>query len=145
MTTKTWLNIGAHFTALIGVVLAIGALIPGSFDSLGALLFPTVSEGDLAFTVGGRLMGGLMGAVMAGWGVALILIVRNLENLDRDLILRANAIGLLSWFVIDNAVSISLGAYVNVGGNIFFLALVLPPLLLLQRSGSALQVSSLTD
>ncbi len=81
---------------------------------------------------------------MAGWGIALILIARHLDELDRDLILRANAMGFLSWFVIDSTVSIGLGAYLNVGGNILFLALLLPPLLLLQRSGSALQASSAT-
>jgi hypothetical protein len=54
----------------------------------------------------------------------------------RPRIARAFLTGVLAWFVLDGAVSLMLGAFVNVIGNVVFLALLLPPLVALSRDAS---------
>ena len=87
---------------------------------------PDVAQADtISFAIG------VTGAVMVGWGVSLLYIYLDRSMLERPRIARAFFLGLLAWFLLDSAMSVALGAVINVLGNVFFLGLLLPPLAVL--------------
>jgi hypothetical protein len=57
--------------------------------------------------------------------------------LPRVAVGRAFATGTLLWFFLDSAVSVASGAYLNLPGNLLFLALMLVSSLALGREGAA--------
>ena len=129
--TRSWLKAGAIIVVLAGVVFVLGVWPP--------LAGPAVLVTDFAFwPVDGaqtlaadetRLICALLGAVMAGWGVMLWLVADRLYPVDPRLARQTILTGLGTWFVLDCAASLIVGAPLNLLFNIAFLALFLIPLL----------------
>jgi hypothetical protein len=71
---------------------------------------------------------GVMGATMAGWGVFLTYIAqvpfKNRERWARNCLV----IGLLVWYAVDTAISLSSRVYFNAAFNTLLLAGLIPPL-----------------
>lgn len=79
---------------------------------------------------------GILGATMAGWGVAIWALARTAfvrrERWARD----ALAAGVLIWFVLDTWLSLASGVTFNALFNTLFLLLMAPPLLATWRQFS---------
>ena len=75
----------------------------------------------------------VMGAVMVGWGVALLLVMRG--PMRRNLVegLRIFAISLLAWFIPDTIFSLASGFWQNAILNLVFAALFAIPIAALYR------------
>jgi hypothetical protein len=135
MNARRWFFAAAVTVEAVGIATALVALIvPGALAAITKALFWT----PVAFTFDApaRLLGGIGGAVMAGWGAAMAQLARNLHALTPVAVGRAFATGTLLWFFLDGAVSIACGAYLNLPGNLLFLVLLLVPSLVLGRDGT---------
>jgi len=80
-----------------------------------------------------RLVQGVLGATMVGWGVTMVLVARYAFSEGKPELLRLILYGLLVWAPIDMTVSIYYGAWFNVVLNIAILALAGIPLVLAER------------
>ena len=80
-----------------------------------------------------RLVQGVLGATMVGWGVTMVLVARYAFSEGKPELLRLILYGLLVWAPIDMAVSIYYGAWFNVALNIAILTLAGIPLVLAER------------
>ena len=80
-----------------------------------------------------RLVQGVLGATMFGWGVTMLLIARYAFAEGKPELLRLLLYGLLAWAPVDMAVSIYYRAGFNVVLNLAILALVCVPLYLAGR------------
>ncbi|MEO1656341.1 MAG: hypothetical protein AAFR65_01350 [Pseudomonadota bacterium] len=69
---------------------------------------------------------GLMGAIMAGWFLTIAIAMRSGVRVVWD----AALVGLVVWYVLDNATSVIYGYPLNVVTNTGFVAILLPTLLL---------------
>ncbi|MCZ6763466.1 MAG: hypothetical protein O7C63_00875 [Alphaproteobacteria bacterium] len=110
--------------AVLGLTPAM-ALVTGLYDPFfwGAR---TPDAGAVSFQV---FAFGVIGALMAGWGVmALGLGLNAMARRERwAWIYAVEAIAL--WFVVDTAMSWASGGLINIAGNIGFLLLFAPPLI----------------
>ena len=75
----------------------------------------------------------VMGSVMAGWGMALLLILRGPMQRNLTEGLKFFGISLLVWFIPDTTFSIASGFWQNAVLNLVFAVLFLIPLLALYR------------
>jgi hypothetical protein len=124
-----WLLFAAAVVVGVGAALVLLALI-GVPTALMDVLYlpdePDVARADtLSFAIG------VTGSVMVGWGASLLYVYLDPTTLDRPRIARAFFVGAVAWFVLDCTMSLALGAFVNVVGNVLFLGLLLPPLAVL--------------
>ena len=131
VSTRTWLKASALIVILAGLVYALGAVPP--LSGLAALstdfaLWPVDGQQTLAGEEA-RLLCGVLGAVMAGWGVMLWLVADRLYPRDPQLARLMILAGVGTWFVLDSAASLIVGAPLNLVFNIAFLALFTWPLL----------------
>ena len=77
---------------------------------------------------------GLLGAVMAGWAVTLWFLSRELTGENLQALIQATFWGLMVWFVLDSAISLIDGVWLNVGLNFSLLLIFLLPLWKLKKS-----------
>lgn len=75
-----------------------------------------------------RFLLGLAGAIMLGWAISLAGIAHYAFRRGERWAWLLIAFSVLSWFLVDSAVSIATGLYANVVGNIVFLILFEIPL-----------------
>ena len=130
-STRSWLKASALIVILAGLVYTIGAVPP--LSGLAALptdfaLWPVDGQQTLAGEEA-RLLCGVLGAVMAGWGVMLWLVADRLYLRDPELARLMILMGVGTWFVLDCAASLVVGAPLNLLINVAFLALFVIPLL----------------
>ena len=127
---QNWLSAWAILVTVFGLVLAGGAF--AETDGLTTMLFtlfgnPLPSDIDAHH----RFAIGLMGAVTMGWGLTYYGAFRALHALDpataapiwRYLLLTGSV-----WFVIDSAISIATGFWMNAVSNTVFIVLFMIPL-----------------
>lgn len=80
-----------------------------------------------------RLISGISGGVMIGWGVVLLGLstkgIKQMPELSLSLMERT----ILVWFVVDSTASWVAGAPLNIIGNLIFLGLFLWPIRFLKR------------
>ena len=117
------LKIGAALVVAFGLMMAAA--------SLSTLTAPTAWLIDLVFfPVDGaqtmadpvvRLMSGICGGVLVGWGAMIWLLVTRLLPRDPALTRQLILISVCSWFVIDSTGSVLSGGHWNVLGNLGFL------------------------
>ena len=81
----------------------------------------------------------VMGSVMAGWGMALLLILRGPMQRNLTEGLKFFGISLLVWFIPDTTFSIASGFWQNAILNLVFAVLFLIPLLALYRQTRTVQ------
>ncbi|MFO0744219.1 MAG: hypothetical protein U1F43_00905 [Myxococcota bacterium] len=122
---KRALVFGGSATAVLGAGFAVAAVaLPGALEALYRLAGPAADP-----SVGGaaRLATGIYGGLMAGWGVTLALLGREVP------VARAAGLGLVTWWAVDSAASIATGFPWNAVSNTAFLALFAPLVLGLGR------------
>ena len=131
LTTQAWLKTAALIVVLAGVVFALGAWTPlaGPAAFLTDFTFWPIDGAQALAGAEARLMSGVLGAVMAGWGVMLWLIADRLYPVDPALVRTAILASVGIWFVVDCLASLAAGAPLNLAFNIVFLALFAIPLL----------------
>ncbi|MFA5868875.1 MAG: hypothetical protein WC941_04170 [Candidatus Bathyarchaeia archaeon] len=115
---------------LRGWLLAVSGVV--ALAGLGfVFLDPSVYPVDSSIVP--RLVQGVLGATMMGWGVTMLLVARYAFAEGRPELLRLIMYGLLAWAPVDMAVSVYYGAWFNVALNLAILALAGVPLLLAER------------
>jgi hypothetical protein len=129
-TVANQLKLASIFTVGFGILIAFGShtLTDGPLRFFADLLFwPLGDAAMITPTDEAQLLAAILGGVMTSWGVLLWLLtdslVRDRPTLLKRLILTTMAI----WFVIDSAGSIASGGWLNVVGNLGFLALFVLP------------------
>ena len=124
-------------------IIATGAML--AVASHPALAAPTALYTDIAFwPIDGapsldsplvRLLLGVLGAVLIGWGALILQIVRTQGPIAGAGARRMIAVSVILWFAIDGAASLLVGAYGNAAVNCIFAALFLAPIWLTDRTG----------
>jgi hypothetical protein len=129
-TTVTRLKFAAGLVIFFGVLIALGAhpatAWPVTF--LADLIFWPLDGAQSYLAQETRVMSGIGGGVMAGWGVALWLVATRLYRKDPALARLIIAESIIVWFVVDSVASLAAGAPLNVLFNLGFLAIFLVPL-----------------
>jgi hypothetical protein len=77
---------------------------------------------------------GMLGATMAGWGIALAYMVKYPFARKEKWSWNAIALGLAVWFVVDTFMSVYTKAYFNVGVNVMLIVLAGIPILMSRKS-----------
>lgn len=129
-TTIKWLKAASGLVIGFGVLVGLGALPAASalVQFSADLIFWPIDGAQDVTAPETRLLAGIGGGIMAGWGVLMWLIATRLyarePELSRSLLL--TSIG--TWFVMDSLGSIAAGAPLNAVFNVGFLLLFLIPL-----------------
>lgn len=129
---RLWLTRAAWVVIGFGLLTAAAAFPPFAeptrlFADLA--LWPLDGAQSLAAPEA-RLLCGILGGVLVGWGAAQLIVIRELMPERPALAARVLRHGALAWFATDSVASIVAGAAANVVGNIVFLAMFLIPLAL---------------
>ncbi|MEM9072059.1 MAG: hypothetical protein AAGE52_26370 [Myxococcota bacterium] len=125
-------KIGSTIYVVSGAALSLLALWPEVLEPIQRVVFTT--DPPEAFGRMARLDLAVAGALTAGSGM---MIRRTLvAPVSRAGVARGLLEGLLTWYVLDTALSIVLGAPWNALGNTAFLALTFPSLLSMARQGA---------
>lgn len=138
-----WLVAVALVSGLIGLLFALTSIGSTLMDMLfgwsSAALPPATAEGDNLV----RFFFGLIGGIMAGWGLALAGIAHVAFRRGERWAWMITALSIVTWFLVDSAVSAATGIYANVVGNVIFLVLFEIPLVatygVMMRPGTASQ------
>ena len=101
-----------------------GTLLLGSSSAIGAFQQPALSYVDLLHVV--------LGAVLLGWGTALLLLVRALCRSHPLVVFRVVAVSIAFWTIPDTAYSLWSGFWQNAVLNAVFVAVFVPPLVALR-------------
>jgi hypothetical protein len=80
-----------------------------------------------------RLVQGVLGATLVGWGMTILLVARYAFNERKPELLRILLYGLLAWAPVDMVVSIFYGAWFNVALNLIIVVAAGIPLILAER------------
>jgi hypothetical protein len=115
---RTWLNAWAWVVIVFGLVLAGGGL--DATDTAAEAAFAIVGGGaPLEWTPHLRFSVALMGAVTMGWGVTYLALFMAAHRLGADAapVWRLAMIGMVAWFVIDSALSVATGFWMNAVSN----------------------------
>ncbi|MFM8527766.1 MAG: hypothetical protein ACKOPI_07700 [bacterium] len=134
---RFWLN---WLTVVTAGVIAFGLFLvvaPGPASQGFSLL--VFSSADRISEFGSEaesyieLAHAVMGAVMVGWGTALLLVLRGPLQRDLSEVLKIYAVSLLVWFVPDTIFSVASGFWQNAILNLVFAVLFAVPLGALYR------------
>lgn len=90
------------------------------------LLFWPLDEAQV-MTDSGQLLAAILGGIMASWAVLMWLLTNALAVSEPQLLRRLILTTMTVWFVIDGLGSVASGAWLNVIGNLGFLALFVLP------------------
>lgn len=142
-----WLVVVALLSGLVGILFAFtsigSALTPMLFDRSPAALPPVTAEGENLM----RFFFGLIGGIMAGWSLTLAAIAHFAFRHGERWAWITTALSIVTWFLVDSAVSAATGVYANVVGNVVFLVLFEIPLVAtygrMMRPGSAAHEATL--
>ena len=75
-----------------------------------------------------KLIMGVLGSTMIGWGIILAFLGYRLMQKSEEWIWIAITVSLIVWYIFDTSISLISGSFLNVILNFFFLVLPLPPL-----------------
>ncbi len=128
----------AWFRVVCGLVIGTGLLCAGAAHPATAqpwelamdIVHWPLDDNPGTFVFSTRASSAMLGGVMAGWGAAMFSLPLS------DTTRRPMLVGVLSWFAVDSVASIAAGFTGNVGLNVVFLLLFLPPLLGPPRAAS---------
>jgi len=141
---RTWLNAWAWVVIVFGLVLAGGGL--DATDTAAEAAFAIVGGGaPLEWTPHLRFSVALMGAVTMGWGVTYLALFMAAHRLGADAapVWRLATIGMVAWFVIDSALSVATGFWMNAVSNTgLAIGYLVPVLASGAMNGSALAAGS---
>lgn len=124
-----WLNAMCAVVVVTGLVMAGGALPQTEWGA--RLLLEWQNGGPLALDRAARVLTGVLGGVMCGWGVTLFAGFQAIEAVAdarlRTRFWRIMLAGILVWFVVDSGLSIATGFALNAVMNAaFMLAFCVP-------------------
>lgn len=135
-TAQRWLEVACGVTAVVGVGM-MALAFEGAASVTSTITGIVFGDSDDMATPLSRLLAGIVGGVLAGWAVTMWLVVRHLHPQDPGLVRTLLLPGLVVWFVVDGIGSVVSGGGLNVIGNLGFLVLFLPPLLLFKPQSAA--------
>lgn len=142
MTTRVsemWLKTASVFTILTGVICALASHV--STQGVWLSLFDVLKwppDGDPAsFNADTRAVNAVLGGVMVGWGLLMFLLSSRRVMTAAPAVPRLMTISLLAWFAVDSLGSWAAGLPGNIVLNLAFLAMFLPPLVVLNRRFSS--------
>lgn len=128
-----WLQVACVIVQAFGAFMVVwpgginaffGLLVLGDSSVMGRFQPPAATYVGLLHAV--------LGAVLVGWGVALLLVIRFFYKLRPVLVCRLVAISLLCWALPDTAYSLWSGFWQNAVLNAGFVAIFAPPLIALR-------------
>ncbi len=125
---RTQLKISSAATIGFGIMIAFGAhqRTDGLLRWFADLLFWPL--GDSAMLADeAQLLAAILGGVMVSWAVLFWLLTDALAEDHPELLKRLILTTMAVWFVIDSAGSIASGGWLNVVGNLAFLAMFVLP------------------
>lgn len=128
---KNWLTVWCWGVLAFGVVLALAA--SPATDAAPRVVLALIG-GDPAVAAildepAGRFAYGLLGAVTMGWALTLMVLCTLAHAVGSAQAWRAVTGAVLSWYVIDSAISVMLGFPLNAVSNTLIAALFLAPVL----------------
>jgi len=121
------LKLASVGTAAVGLMIALGAheRTDGPLRWLLDLVFWPIGDAKVLADEA-QLLAGILGGVMAGFAALIWLMIDALE--DRPAALKRIILGAMTiWFVVDSTASVASGGWLNVIGNVGFLALFVLP------------------
>jgi hypothetical protein len=132
---KTYLLVATDLLIAMGIAFAALGIVPGwygALDLLNQLVGGGAVTGEESIrTV--RFLYGILGAVTAGWGIALFLIVRH--GVAGGGTLRLVGGSIAGWYVLDATASVVTGFYVNAAiSTILLVAALIVPAIGLTRN-----------
>ena len=129
-STVTWLKIASAVVVGFGILLLLAAYPATSAPVvvLSDLILWPVDGTQTLDAPEPRLLSGILGGVMAGWGVLLWTVSTRLYPREPDLARTLILTSIWVWFVADGIGSTVAGAPLNVLLNVGFLALFVVPL-----------------
>jgi hypothetical protein len=127
--------------AVAALVVGFGVIVAAAVHPASAgvaaffadLLFWPLDDAPNLESPAARLLAGIGGGVMVGWGVALWLLATRLLPSNPPLATTIVRTSVVSWFVVDSIASIVAGAPLNAALNLAFAAAFLWPLSRLSR------------
>ena len=127
---RRWLMVAAGITSVAGLAFA-GLAAVGAAEAINAILEVLYLPGALAASAGegATFAIGVMGAVMAGWGATMLIVLADSDTASEPVVWRALTGGLLVWFVVDGIVTIAVGAPGNLVLSAAFVAMFAPALI----------------
>lgn len=122
------LRISAVATIGFGLMIAFGAheLTDGPLRWFADLLFWPLGDPAI-LTDEAQLLAAILGGVMTSWAVLMWMLTDALGTVKPELLRRIIFTAMAIWFVIDSAASVASGGWLNVIGNIGFLAMFVVP------------------
>ncbi|MEO0973663.1 MAG: excinuclease ABC subunit A [Pseudomonadota bacterium] len=124
-----WLMLAAGITEAFGLLMAVAAIpaLQGpTVQLLDFVFFPLDGAQHLSSDVA-RLLTGITGALMVGYGALMWLIASEVLVEQPALARRLVLISIGSWFVVDCSMSVAAGAPLNVLLNSVFLLMFVRP------------------
>ena len=128
--TVTWLKIASAVVMGFGILLLLAAhpAMSAPVVLLSDLIFWPIDGTQSVDASETRLLSGILGGVMAGWGILLWMVSTRLYPREPDLARTLILTSIWVWFVVDGIGSTLAGAPLNVLLNVGFLALFVVPL-----------------
>ena len=125
---ETQLKLASIFTLGFALMIAFGSheLTDGPLRWFADLLFWPLGDPQIV-TNEAQLLAAILGGIMASWAV-LVWMLTDALAAEQPLLLRRLILAMMAiWFVIDSAGSVASGGWLNVIGNLGFLALFVLP------------------
>jgi hypothetical protein len=127
---RSWLRFTAFAIAVFGPIFSLGtipALAEPARWSLDLLAWPLDGAQDYAADTA-RFLTAITGGFLLGWGITVWLLATSVHPLAPEPVRRAVLGGLLAWFLLDSAGSISSGHAMNAVFNVIVLFTLVGPL-----------------
>lgn len=124
----TQLKIASAATIAFGLMIAFGAhpRTDGLLQWFADLLFWPLGDAAI-LTNEARLLAAILGGAMVGWALLYWLLIDALASDHPELLKRLILTTMATWFVIDSTASVASGGWLNVIGNVGFLAMFVLP------------------
>lgn len=127
---KFWMKVAAVVVGSFGPVFFFGSMLDTSEFarwSLDVLDWPIDGEQSFADPTT-RFLSALTGGFLFGWGVMIWCLSGKLYDAEPELVRKAVLTGLIAWFLLDSAGSVTAGAASNVFFNVLVLVTAVGPL-----------------
>ncbi len=135
-----WLKVASGLAFVVGLVAAAASspATAGLWLWLFDLLAWPVDGNPAGFDDAGLALNAVLGGVMAGWAALMYLVVAHMHDTGSHELGRPLLVSVVVWFVVDSTGSLVAGLPGNVVLNTGFLAMFVPPLVLLLRAEPSL-------
>lgn len=119
---RSYFTLWSLFIIVFGFVL-VGAGLTAT-DGIATLIFGIVGATDIAWTPVLRFAVALMGAVTLGWGMTLLVAIRAAIALGDQgpAVWRGILLAMMVWWVLDSAMSVATGFWLNAVSNSLIVA-----------------------